>query len=160
MRTLPAKRLLVFLMLAAPPVPALAQGEVPACSAANQGAQMCQMGQVCTCRWRGGAMFRGPEGFAWDCSLLGGQCGPAVDAHGVPADLQPYADPYANGGLRPLSGPEIVIIQERLNAAGYPVGRPDGVVGERTRAAIRDFQADNGLEPDGVPSTALLERLP
>ncbi|WP_407528231.1 peptidoglycan-binding domain-containing protein [Methylobacterium oryzisoli] len=35
----------------------------------------------------------------------------------------------------------------------------DGRVGPRTRAAIRAFQAAEGLVPDGYPDPALLDRL-
>jgi len=50
-------------------------------------------------------------------------------------------------------------LQARLNALGYDVGTPDGVVGRRTEAAIRDYQRDQGLEVTGRPSPALLARL-
>lgn len=50
-------------------------------------------------------------------------------------------------------------LQARLNALGYDVGTPDGVVGTRTEAAIRDYQRDQGLEVTGQPSPALLARL-
>lgn len=41
-------------------------------------------------------------------------------------------------------------IQRRLNALGYAAGPIDGIAGPRTRGAIRDFQARNGLTVDGV----------
>lgn len=41
-------------------------------------------------------------------------------------------------------------IQTALKKAGYYQGAVDGKVGSRTKQAIRDFQRDNGLEPDGV----------
>jgi len=52
-----------------------------------------------------------------------------------------------------------VQLQTRLNALGYEVGTPDGVVGRRTEAAIRAYQRDQGLEVTGQPSPALLARL-
>lgn len=41
-------------------------------------------------------------------------------------------------------------IQKRLNILGYSCGKVDGVVGIKTMAAIRQFQADNLLEVDGI----------
>lgn len=47
-------------------------------------------------------------------------------------------------------------MQALLNRAGHDVGTPDGVVGRRTEAAIRAFQAARGMAVDGQPSPALL----
>ena len=41
-------------------------------------------------------------------------------------------------------------IQQALQSAGYYKGALDGKVGPNTRAAIKAFQADNGLSADGV----------
>ena len=41
-------------------------------------------------------------------------------------------------------------IQKALQGAGYYKGALDGKVGPGTRAAIKAFQADNGLTADGV----------
>jgi murein L,D-transpeptidase YcbB/YkuD len=41
-------------------------------------------------------------------------------------------------------------IQQALQGAGYYKGALDGKVGPNTRAAIKAFQADNGLTADGV----------
>ena len=40
-------------------------------------------------------------------------------------------------------------IQRALTAAGFPPGRPDGLFGRRTRAAIADWQAAEGVKPTG-----------
>ncbi len=40
-------------------------------------------------------------------------------------------------------------VQQALKVAGFDPGPADGRMGARTRAAIRDFQLANGLEPDG-----------
>lgn len=50
-------------------------------------------------------------------------------------------------------------LQHRLNAAGFKAGRPDGVIGEKGRAAIRAYEAAQGLPVTGVPSRDLLEAL-
>ncbi len=52
-----------------------------------------------------------------------------------------------------------VALQERLNALGYGAGRADGVIGEKGRAAIRAYEAAQGMRQTGVPSIALLNRL-
>ncbi len=41
-------------------------------------------------------------------------------------------------------------IQKKLFAEGYNPGAVDGVYGPKTRAAITQFQADNGLVADGI----------
>ncbi|MGD8766056.1 MAG: peptidoglycan-binding domain-containing protein, partial [Desulfobacteraceae bacterium] len=39
--------------------------------------------------------------------------------------------------------------QEKLKDLGYDPGRPDGILGKKTKAAIRHFQQDNGLPVTG-----------
>ena len=50
-------------------------------------------------------------------------------------------------------------VQSRLAARGYDPGPVDGVVGERTRAAIRAYQRDQGLPMDGQLTPELIARL-
>ena len=40
-------------------------------------------------------------------------------------------------------------IQRALKSAGFDPGSIDGHLGQRTRTAIRDFQTQQGLDPDG-----------
>ncbi|MBB4121573.1 peptidoglycan-binding domain-containing protein [Martelella radicis] len=49
--------------------------------------------------------------------------------------------------------------QEQLAAAGYYKGKPDGVTGPLTEAAIRAFQADQGLADTGTADAGLLAML-
>jgi membrane-bound lytic murein transglycosylase B len=49
----------------------------------------------------------------------------------------------------PLNKEERIDLQERLAAAGYKVPRTDGRIGLEMRAVIREYQARNGLTPDG-----------
>ena len=42
---------------------------------------------------------------------------------------------------------------------GFDIGTPDGLLGPRTRIAIRNFQASVGLVPDGFASSSVLDRL-
>ena len=58
-----------------------------------------------------------------------------------------------------LSRNERLELQQLLERQGFDVGEPDGRVGARTRAAIRDFQARIGRVPDGFASASLLKRL-
>ncbi len=60
---------------------------------------------------------------------------------------------------RPLSRAEVEEIQSRLNVLGFAVGEPDGVAGPVTRRAVRAYQRDAGLPPDGYPSADLLRQL-
>lgn len=45
------------------------------------------------------------------------------------------------------TNPTIEEIQVLLDIYGYSVGKPDGILGTRTRNAIEKFQKDNGIEP-------------
>ncbi len=48
-------------------------------------------------------------------------------------------------------------LQRLLNRLGYGVGRPDGVIGSRTRDAIRDFERARGMEVRGRATDVVLE---
>ena len=50
-------------------------------------------------------------------------------------------------------------IQQALNDAGYDCGAPDGMVGQKTVAAITAYQTDKGLEVTAVIDDALLNAL-
>ena len=58
-----------------------------------------------------------------------------------------------------LSREQRIQLQERLALRGFDVGTPDGVIGPRTVAAIKEFQKSLGLTPDGFPTVGLLGRL-
>ncbi|MHA1527552.1 MAG: lytic murein transglycosylase [Alphaproteobacteria bacterium] len=62
-------------------------------------------------------------------------------------------------GDRPLTRDETEELQRRLTTLGYPTQGIDGIVGPNTRSAIRNFQADKEMVPDGYLSVALLERV-
>ncbi len=71
--------------------------------------------------------------------------------------------PPIRGGFPPdrygMSINDRKAMQGALNARGFDVGTPDGVIGSRTREAISAFQASQGLPVTGEPSLALLQQL-
>jgi N-acetylmuramoyl-L-alanine amidase len=50
----------------------------------------------------------------------------------------------------PVHGDDVREIQQRLNRLGFECGYDDGVYGERTASAIRDFQLNVGMTVDGI----------
>ncbi|OGW81552.1 MAG: hypothetical protein A3G33_01915 [Omnitrophica bacterium RIFCSPLOWO2_12_FULL_44_17] len=50
-------------------------------------------------------------------------------------------------------------IQKALNQAGLYTGSIDGIIGAKTRRAIREFQSQNGLLADGVCGPKTWEKL-
>jgi lytic murein transglycosylase len=60
---------------------------------------------------------------------------------------------------RGLSRAERKILQERLNARGYDVGKPDGAIGALTRAAIRQVEAKLGMPQTGRPGGKVFDAL-
>ena len=78
------------------------------------------------------------------------------------------ADRLAGGGPiiqswprdeRALSMTERYELQQLLARRGFDVGTPDGMLGPKTRTAIRNFEVATGQVPDGFPSSAVLDRL-
>ncbi|MEL0105894.1 MAG: lytic murein transglycosylase [Rhodospirillaceae bacterium] len=59
----------------------------------------------------------------------------------------------------PLSRAQVKTMQRRLMALGLDVGSVDGVVGSKTRQAIKAFQRLAKLPPDGYPTLGLIEAL-
>lgn len=50
-------------------------------------------------------------------------------------------------------------VQEALNKQGYDCGTPDGIMGKKTKAAIKDYQADHDLKVTGTINSKLLNSL-
>ena len=64
------------------------------------------------------------------------------------------------GARQPLDRKALVRdIQGQLNRLGYPVGKPDGVAGGKTREAIKAFQRAQGMKVNGKTDNELLEAL-
>ena len=53
----------------------------------------------------------------------------------------------------------VLELQRELNQLGFNAGPVDGVMGARTRSAIRAYQADNALLVDGQPTSGLLSHV-
>jgi N-acetylmuramoyl-L-alanine amidase len=47
-------------------------------------------------------------------------------------------------------GDDVRELQRKLNALGFDAGREDGLFGEKTDRAMREFQRNVGEEPDGI----------
>ena len=70
------------------------------------------------------------------------------------------AGPVAHGtGAEPIAAADVREIQKLLAARGYDVGTIDGVIGQSTRAAVKDVQIKLGLPADSYPSEDLLAKL-
>ncbi|HEY3633090.1 MAG TPA: peptidoglycan-binding protein [Jatrophihabitantaceae bacterium] len=65
----------------------------------------------------------------------------------------------AHNATNLVFGDDVVALQEQLLEMGYDIVRPDGVFGRRTEAALRAFQRDYGLTPDGICGPATLRAL-
>lgn len=60
---------------------------------------------------------------------------------------------------QPLSRSQVRELQQALNAQGFDVGNPDGIMGPNTRRGLRAYQQSIGVIPDGFATLSLLERL-
>ena len=57
------------------------------------------------------------------------------------------------------SGNEVTQIQKKLKNWGYYTGSVDGIYGSKTVAAVKKFQAKNGLTADGISGPRTLSAL-
>lgn len=60
---------------------------------------------------------------------------------------------------RPLSRNERIQFQSDLTKLGFDPGAPDGVLGRKSRAALRQYQKAHDLPADGFPTASLLATL-
>lgn len=76
----------------------------------------------------------------------------ALEAQISPKRSDVPVEPYHGSTYRTPTGFELpaVDIQKGLKGAGYYSGAIDGKMGPDSREALRNFQRDNGLTPDGV----------
>jgi membrane-bound lytic murein transglycosylase B len=73
---------------------------------------------------------------------------------GGPAVLQPPPDDD-----QPLSHDSVVDMQTRLTKLGLYSEDPDGLLGPKTRSAVRLFQKQTGMPADGHPTNEVIARL-
>lgn len=117
-----------------------------ACWEFSQHLQYCDLGErgwksVCNAINRGNAMSRfDPIGWR-DRQIWYSRC---CDVLGISGKVE---DDLLRLGDR---GELVKALQERLKDLRYAVGRADGIFGQRTRAAVLAFQAENGLVTDGI----------
>ena len=64
-----------------------------------------------------------------------------------------------DGHIPDLSDAQTKELQQRLVSRGYDVGKVDGIVGEKTRAAVKDMQLKLGMPADSYPTPELLSAL-
>jgi len=62
-------------------------------------------------------------------------------------------------GIAPIAEPEREELQRLLASRGYDIGEVDGIIGPKTRAAVRDYQRKRQRRVDGFPRPELLELL-
>ena len=55
-------------------------------------------------------------------------------------------------------GNDVTELQKKLNAQGYGLAE-DGIYGQKTKAAVRDYQSKNGLSIDGIAGNDTLGKL-
>lgn len=93
---------------------------------------------------------------------------------GYPAHLHengvcPYTDGAASnssssgtssaGSSASVSRNTVKKVQKKLNRLGYECGTPDGIMGSKTKRALKKFQKDCDLEADGVIGKKTLQAL-
>ncbi len=71
------------------------------------------------------------------------------------ASARPPAPPAA----RRITRDDVAVVQRRLNALGFDAGRPDGMLGPRTRTALRDWQDSAGLPVTGEIDSRVMAHL-
>jgi N-acetylmuramoyl-L-alanine amidase len=59
----------------------------------------------------------------------------------------------------PFVGDDVLELQSRLADMGFDVGRVDGIFGNRTEGALREFQRNRGLAADGACGPVTLREL-
>ena len=59
----------------------------------------------------------------------------------------------------PLTNTLVAMVQRHLTDLGYDAGPVDGLIGPRTRRAVRLFQKDQGDAPTGAISFTLIESI-
>ena len=77
----------------------------------------------------------------------------------VPEPSEAAVAPVATRTKKPAQSNNILSVQKTLAAKGYPVGNVTGKMNAETRAAILQYELENGLAMDGVIDLSLLAAL-
>jgi lytic murein transglycosylase len=72
---------------------------------------------------------------------------------------KPIKTPWPRNEIPLVARTDRMELQSLLARKNFDVGEPDGVIGRRTRQAIREFQKGEGLVQDGYATMTLLLRL-
>jgi N-acetylmuramoyl-L-alanine amidase len=91
--------------------------------------------------------------------ITDGVVGPATYRALRDATYSLGARPLAYMVSAPVSGDDVLALQERLLELGFDAGRPNGVFGAQTEAALRNFQRDYGMTVDGICGAETLRAL-
>jgi len=62
-------------------------------------------------------------------------------------------------GYKDLSQMQVQKMQKMLNEKGHMAGPEDGMMGPKTKKALKSFQTSQGLEATGMPDSKTLEAL-
>jgi|SRR6516225_2292408 peptidoglycan hydrolase-like protein with peptidoglycan-binding domain len=90
---------------------------------------------------------------------IGAPSGNAPYAAAPNAGAPSAAAPSAEAQTGSLTSDTIKQAQQQLKSGGFYHGRVDGVVGPRTRVAVRRFQQRNGLKGTAMLDQETLQRL-
>ena len=92
--------------------------------------------------------------------LLMSGCSQSPGSVVVPVEPSTAANSASKGAVTARSAdPQVRAAQEALAGLGYYRGPIDGIDGPQTRAAVADYQAGEGLPPDGKVSRDLVAQL-
>ena len=98
--------------------------------------------------------------------LAGSKSGAATKTNATPADTKKDSqkeligsDGQSGEKERPKWNPTVLSIQSLLKKQGFDPGPTDGLMGRKTRNAVKAFQTKHGITPDGLVTLELLEQV-
>jgi N-acetylmuramoyl-L-alanine amidase len=102
---------------------------------------------------------RAVRAFQQEAGLLAdGEVGPITWREIVEAGYEP-GERYLYLHQPPYRGADVLHLQRMLNDLGFDPGAVNGAFDERTTRALKEFQRNAGLEPDGVVDAGLFKVL-
>lgn len=96
--------------------------------------------------------YNNAASYALAVCLLADQIGPKASAGGPVMASWPR-------DLSPLSREERLTLQDSLTKLGFDIGKIDGMIGAKSRAALRSFQKSHALPADGFATPEILTRI-